>query len=149
MASETELVAAAGLADLFAAPLTGGLLAPAGSSIVLAEWGDPGGITETPRYIAPLHVHHEDDEAWYVLDGVLRHRLGDGEVETQAGGAVIAPRGTPHTFWNPSPDPVRYLLIMTPRIKRLIDALHALSSSDPQAVGAVFREHESEFIGWP
>ena len=92
---------------------------------MLAEWRDPGGATDPPRYIAPLHIHHRDDEAWYVLAGALRFRLGDETVEAPAGGAVLAPRGTVHTYWNPRPEPARYLLVMTARIRALIDAIHA------------------------
>ena len=32
------------------------------------------------HWIAPLHVHHSDDEAWYVLDGELGFRIGEDEV---------------------------------------------------------------------
>jgi mannose-6-phosphate isomerase-like protein (cupin superfamily) len=118
------------------------------ASLVLAEWTDPGGGEDPPRYIAPLHVHHEDDEAWYVLEGALVVRVGDEDHHVPAGGAVIVPRGTPHTYWNPTPDPTRYLLVMTTRIAQLIDALHAMK--DPAAeVGYVFTAHRSEFLGWP
>jgi uncharacterized cupin superfamily protein len=130
--------------DLIASPLAGTPLAPVPASLVLVEWADPGGGSDPPRYIAPLHVHHRDDEAWYVLDGVLRFRLGDEEVEAPAGGAVMAPRGTPHTFWNPHAEPARYVLVMTPTIRALIDALHAGGEPDE-----VFRAHDSTLIGWP
>ena len=132
-----------------AVPLAGAVLAPSGSDIVLAEWRDPGGGTDPPRYIAPLHVHHRDDEAWYVLAGALRFRLGDETVEAPAGGAVLAPRGTVHSYWNPRPEPARYLLVMTARIRALIDALHALEAREPEALAAVFRDHDSELLGWP
>ena len=47
--------------EAFSASLAGGLIAAPGSQIVIAEWIDPGG-GEPPQYIAPLHVHHMDDE---------------------------------------------------------------------------------------
>ncbi len=68
-------------------------------NFVIVEWTAEVG----DHWIAPLHVHHEDDEAWYVLSGTLGFRLGDEEVEAHAGSAVLARRGTPHTFWNPAP----------------------------------------------
>jgi mannose-6-phosphate isomerase-like protein (cupin superfamily) len=134
---------------LFAPKLAGGLIGSDDVSIAVAEWTDPGGGGEPPLYIAPLHVHHEDDEAWYVLEGALRVRLGAEDVEVPAGGAVIAARGTPHTYWNPRPEPARYLLVMTPRIVRLIDALHGLAERPPEAVAATFADHRSEYLGWP
>ena len=132
---------------MFATSLAGGVLAVDGASLVLAEWRDPGGASDPPRYIAPLHIHHSDDEAWYVLEGALRFRLDDVEVEAPAGGAVIAPRGTPHTYWNPRAEPARYLLVMTTTIAALIDALHAPGA--PADMAALFRAHDSTMIGWP
>jgi uncharacterized cupin superfamily protein len=132
---------------VLATSLAGGVLAVDGASLVLAEWRDPGGPTDPPRYIAPLHVHHSDDEAWYVLEGALRFRIDIEELEAPAGSAVIAPRGTAHTYWNPRPEPARYLLMMTTTIAALIDALHAPGARDDMA--AVFRAHDSTLIGWP
>lgn len=129
-----------------AAPLAGGLLAPRGSSIVLVEWRAQPGGGDPPLYIAPLHVHHADDEAWYVLEGTLAFRFGEDEFEVEAGGAALAPRGTAHTFWNPRPEPARYVLAMTPRIKALIDALHEPGGRSP---ADLFGDYESEFLGWP
>ncbi len=124
------------------------LTAPA-SQLLLAEWRDPGGGHDPPRYIAPLHVHHDDDEAWYVLDGTLTVRAGDEDVTISSGGAALVPRGTPHTYWNPRPQPVRYLLVMTPRINALIEAIHAMTDRSEQALRATFAEHRSEYLGWP
>ncbi len=135
--------------EAFTADLAGRLIAAPGAQVVVAQWTAPGGGGDPPRYIAPLHVHRMDDEAWYVLEGALVVRSGDRDVEVPAGGAVIVPRGTPHTFWNPQPGPTRYVLVMTPRIRSLIDALHALGGPTPETVAAVFEEHESEYLGWP
>jgi len=37
---------------------------------------------------------------------------------------VLASRGTPHTYWSAGDEEARYLLIMTPKIAKLIDAIH-------------------------
>jgi mannose-6-phosphate isomerase-like protein (cupin superfamily) len=137
------------LKAVFSPRLFGALLGPPEASLVIAEWHDPSGGHDPPQYIAPLHVHHEDDEAWYVLEGVLRVRLGAQDLEVRAGGAVIAARGTAHTYWNPSPGPTRYLLVMTPRIRELIDAIHALDSRSEDQMRAVFDAHASTYLGWP
>ncbi len=126
--------------------LAGGLIAAPGADLVVAEWADPGGGLDPPRFIAPLHVHHADDEAWYVLEGTLRVRLGDRDFDVPAGGAVLAARGTPHTYWNPRPEPARYVLAMTARIRALIAALHGTRD---EPIEATFRAYESEFLGWP
>jgi mannose-6-phosphate isomerase-like protein (cupin superfamily) len=132
--------------DVLAAPLADRTLAPPGSELVIAEWFDPGGNPNDPMPIAPLHVHHSDDEAWYVLEGALAFRVGDDEVEATAGDCVIAPRGQPHTFWNPSAERCRYLIVMTRNINAIIEELHELSEWTPEVLAAVFRRHDSELV---
>src|SRR5712692_7931245 len=100
-----------------------------------------------PRWIAPLHLHRSDDEAWYVLEGVLRVNVGDDEVELRAGSGVLVPRGTPHTYWNPGPGRVRYLLMMTSRIYQLVQDIHAMKERTPASLRAVFEKHDSELLG--
>ncbi len=55
------------------------------------------------RSSPPLHVHHCDDEAWFVLDGALTFQVADSTWTAEAGSFVWAPRGLPHTFWVDSP----------------------------------------------
>jgi mannose-6-phosphate isomerase-like protein (cupin superfamily) len=132
---------------IIAQALAGKTLGTATDAFVIAEWRDAGGPIGPPRLIAPLHLHRRDDEAWYVLEGMLRVQVGDQEVEAGAGAGVFVPRGTPHTYWNPGPGPVRYLLIMTANIFSLIQDIHALKERSPVALQAVFAAHESELLG--
>jgi mannose-6-phosphate isomerase-like protein (cupin superfamily) len=131
---------------IIAPPLSGNIMGSGGGSFVIAEWRDSGGPPGPPRLIAPPHVHHRDDEAWYVLEGVLRVRVGEDEVEASAGSSVFVPRGTPHTYWNPGPGPVRYLLVMTSNVFRLIQEIHAMTERTPSALATVFRKHDSELL---
>jgi mannose-6-phosphate isomerase-like protein (cupin superfamily) len=119
-------------------PLSGNRLGRAGDDFVMVQWTAEVG----DHWIAPLHVHHADDEAWYVLRGTLGIRLGDEEVEAGPGSAVIARRGTPHTFRNAGGEEAEYLLVMTPRIAALIDAIHEPGADVP----ALFAAHESELL---
>jgi mannose-6-phosphate isomerase-like protein (cupin superfamily) len=129
-----------------APPLAGRVLGSIGDAFVIAEWRDAGGPLGPPRLIAPRHLHRRDDEAWYVLDGTLRVQLGEHEVEVAAGSAVFVPRGTAHTYWNPGPGPVRYLLVMTSNIYRLIQEIHAMPERTPALLRAVFAKHDSELL---
>jgi quercetin dioxygenase-like cupin family protein len=65
------------------------------------------------RSSPPLHVHHEDDEAWYVLDGQLTFQVGDFSWTVGTGAFVWAPRGLPHTFRVDSPT-ARMLALAVP-----------------------------------
>ena len=115
--------------DVHSTSLAGQVLAPTGSNVVLAEWTADAATGPEPLYQAPLHKH-EDDEAWYVLSGVLRIKAGGEEIEVPAGGAVVVPGGTPHTYWNPGSEPARYLLVMGVRTYGLIQAIHAPDRGD-------------------
>jgi uncharacterized cupin superfamily protein len=129
-----------------AAPLAGRVMGSPNDAFVVAEWRDAGGPPGPPRYIAPLHVHHRDDEAWYVLEGTLRVLVGDQEVEARTGSGVFVPRGIKHTYWNPNSEPVRYLLVMTSNIFCLIQEIHAMQERTAATLSAVFRKYDSELL---
>jgi mannose-6-phosphate isomerase-like protein (cupin superfamily) len=133
--------------------LAGKTLGTVDNSFAVAEWRDPGTPSDAPagrpRFIAPWHVHHRDDEAWYVLEGTLIVQSGEERVELPAGSGLIVPRGVPHTYWNPGPAPVRYLLTMPPAILRLIQQIHAMTDRNPAALAAVFEQNDSLLLDWP
>jgi len=96
--------------------------------------------------IAPLHVHYKDDEAWYVLEGVLYVRAGEEIVEVRAGSGALVPRGTPHTYWNPDAGLSRYLLVMTSNILSLIQEIHATEDRSPATLRGIFRKYHSDLV---
>lgn len=126
--------------------LAGCVLGSVGSDFVIAEWKDAGGPPGPPRWIAPLHLHRNDDEAWYVLEGTLCVRVGKNVVEARAGSAVFVPRGTVHTYWNPDSGLVRYLIVMTSNVYALIQDIHTMTEPSPAALTAVFERHDSELV---
>jgi len=130
---------------IIAPPLAGNVIASAGEGFVVAEWQDAGG-PGPPRWIAPLHLHRHDDEAWYVLEGTLCIRKGNEEVQASPGVAVLVPRGVPHTYRNAGPGRLRYLLVMTSNTYRLIQAIHAMQERTPAALRAVFEKYDSELV---
>src|ERR1700676_4593659 len=131
---------------MIAPSLAGNSLCSPNNSFVIAEWRDAGGPPSPLRFIAPRHLHRSDDEAWYVLEGALVVQVGDNNVEAQPGSAVLVPRGTPHTYWNPGRGPARYLLIMPPNIFRLIQGVHALKERTPAALQQLFHNHDAELL---
>lgn len=61
----------------------------------------------------PLHVHADEDETLYVLEGeILVHIDGDDHV-VGANGVAVAPRGVPHAFLVKS-ETARVLTLQTP-----------------------------------
>ena len=103
-----------------------------GESFAVREWRGSG----PPM----LHVHHADDEAWHVLEGVLRFRFEDRTVEVGAGETVFVPAGVAHTY---EAIDARYLVVLTPRLVGLIEALQSHAASEHVAI---YRKYESELL---
>jgi quercetin dioxygenase-like cupin family protein len=55
--------------------------------------------THDPRGTAPsLHIHHDADERFYVLEGAVTAFSGDAEIQLTAGDYGFVPRGLPHAY---------------------------------------------------
>lgn len=62
---------------------------------------------------SPLHVHHREDEWFYVLEGELTIWVAGTTVVAGPGAFVFGPRDVPHTFIVSS-DRARFLLVTEP-----------------------------------
>ncbi len=71
-------------------------------------------IAPLPLKGSPLHIHQNEDEAFYILEGTIIFEVEGMQVEANAGDTVWAPRGQKHMYWNPGPNPARILVIVTP-----------------------------------
>jgi quercetin dioxygenase-like cupin family protein len=102
-----------------------------GLTTIKAAGADTGGrvlVTEQlmPRGTgSPLHVHHNEDEWFYVLEGELTIWVEGSTVVAGAGSFVFGPRDVPHTFVVSS-EQARFLLVTEPAgfegfVRRLAD----------------------------
>ena len=62
----------------------------------------------------PLHVHRDEDEIVYAVDGMLRLKLADDLIQAPAGSFVFIPKGTPHTWQNVGDAPARFFVVVMP-----------------------------------
>ena len=62
----------------------------------------------------PPHLHHREDESFFVLEDEITFTLGDRKIVAKAGAFLQGPRGIPHAFKNESHAPARMLIHVTP-----------------------------------
>jgi len=82
-----------------------------------ADTGGRYGVIEflvPPGLRSPWHVHTDEDEWFYVIDGNLTLYVGDTRVDLAPGGFAFGPTGVPHTFVGASPEPARVLAGLSP-----------------------------------
>jgi quercetin dioxygenase-like cupin family protein len=113
-----------------------------------------------PRGTAPpLHVHPEDDETFYVLEGEITFYLGDGKtVPASAGSFLHIPKGYfPHAF-RVNSETARFLIRTTPRHEQFFRAsaeparsrtIPLLEPLDMEKVRAAAAEYGVEILGPP
>jgi quercetin dioxygenase-like cupin family protein len=46
----------------------------------------------------PLHLHHNEDETFYILEGEVTIRVGEERIDLEAGDYLFAPRGIAHAY---------------------------------------------------
>ena len=81
--------------------------ADTGGGYTLVEITAPAGLR------APLHVHHREDEGFYVLEGSVIVQVGEEIVELGEGQHTYGPRGIPHRV-TVGPDGARMIWVLTP-----------------------------------
>jgi len=62
---------------------------------------------------APLHVHHNEDEAFWVLEGELTFEVGEETIKASPGSFLFGPKDIPHRYTVNS-GPARLLFILSP-----------------------------------
>ena len=107
----------------------------------------------------PLHVHHNEDEAWYVLEGRITFHVGSDTLVAEAGSFVFGPRGVPHAF-TVDVEPTRVLVLATPGgFEHFAGDLGVAASSDepppdalmptPEVLAPIGERYGIEVIGPP
>jgi quercetin dioxygenase-like cupin family protein len=111
---------------------------------VKATAADTGGaytlveIAVGPDYATPLHVHHREDEAFWMLEGHATFSVGKEAFEAPVGTYLFGPRDVPHS-WAAGRDGARMLYLFSPGgFEELIEEMSvpakALTPPPPEVV---------------
>lgn len=81
----------------------------------------------------PMHVHLEQDEIFYVVEGEYRFQLGEERHELKAGDTIFLPRNIPHT-WIQTSDRGKLLYFLQPahKMEEFFQAMHDLGRPPTQ-----------------
>lgn len=95
----------------------------------------------------PPHVHDRLHDMFFVLDGTLKMRLGDEELDIGPGTFVCVPPGVVHTFSNPSDQPARFLNFNTPAgwegyMRDLAAAFASGAPVTPEEIGKIASRYD-------
>jgi quercetin dioxygenase-like cupin family protein len=88
-------------------------------AVIKATAKDTGGghtlveITVDPGYETPLHIHHREDEGFWMIDGSATFTVGDETVEAGPGAYLFGPKDVPHK-WSAGADGARLLYLFAP-----------------------------------
>ncbi|NNE23415.1 MAG: cupin domain-containing protein [Rhizobiales bacterium] len=105
--------------------------------------------TFPPDTFVPPHIHPDQDEFIYMLDGHFDLMLDGQDAGADAGDLIRLPRGIPHGIFNKSGKPVTCLFWVSPT-GGLWDLFHKISNvPDPGEVVRLAAEHGVNFLPPP
>lgn len=101
----------------------------------------------------PLHIHHNEDESIFVVEGSLMFQVGDEKFEVKKGGTVYMPKGVPHGFriTGTAPAHILFTLVLTPesRYEEMFEGLTTLGPDDFAGIQRVTNANRVEFLTPP
>lgn len=104
------------------------------------------------RFGPPRHVHLDQDEWFYPLEGTFVIEVGDDRFELQPGDFLLAPRGVPHVWMHREEEPGRMLIGFEPAGK-MVSFFRRFTAGGvlprPDEMPALMAEHGMKLVGPP
>ncbi len=100
------------------------------------------------------HLHHAQDEWFYVMKGEVMVKIGEETMHLKAGDSAFAPRKTPHAFAKISDEEVQMLILFQPA-GSMEDFFHQMAKfgkgipPNQEQMKALWRAHGMEIVGPP
>jgi mannose-6-phosphate isomerase-like protein (cupin superfamily) len=110
-----------------------------------------------------LHVHHREDEGFWILEGELTFYVGDQTIKARPGSFLFGPKDVPHAFTVDS-GPARLLFVLSPAgmeglIREMGEPARELTippqpealpdEAEMQQMAAIAARHGAEILGPP
>ncbi len=103
-----------------------------------------------PQAGPPAHVHHNEDEIFYVVEGEFEIRCGDEIYHASAGDLAVLPRNVPHAFRNIGEREGKVHVTITPGgferfFEEVSEQIRTLPP-DVEKLTAIARRYNVEFV---
>ena len=136
---------------------------------IKATAGQTGGqytlveILAPEGFSSPLHVHHFEDEGFYILEGEMTFYVGDQTIKAHSGSFLFGPKEVPHAFAVDS-GPARLLFVLSPAgfedlVRKMGEPARELTippqpegtsdEAEMQRMAAIAARHGNEILGPP
>jgi quercetin dioxygenase-like cupin family protein len=98
-----------------------------------------------------LHIHQDQDETVYILEGEYLYQIGDEKRRFKTGDTIFIPRGTPHAFVHLAESTGRKLSMYQPAnsIEEMFRQIGLLKELNPAKIQAVMAINNSKVVGKP
>jgi mannose-6-phosphate isomerase-like protein (cupin superfamily) len=104
----------------------------------------------------PLHLHHKQDEWFYVIKGEFKVQVGDDILALKEGDSAFAPRKVPHSFAKTSEGVGQLMVLFQPAGKMeefFIERANLENETDPEkkevALKTLWDRHGMKVVGPP
>ena len=105
----------------------------------------------SPGRGTPLHVHPEQDEIFYVLEGSYYFKVGEDKYHVAAGDSIFLPRKVPHA-WTQVSEKGKMTVILQPagKLENFFVTMAALDHEPaPEDVAKIFAANDMQVVGPP
>lgn len=97
----------------------------------------------------PLHLHYEQEEWFYILEGEVLFQVGDKRVQLKPGDSVLGPRKVPHGFTAVGTTPAKMLIAFSPAGKMEQFFRDNANGKTPMWDAALMSKYGVQWIGPP
>lgn len=101
----------------------------------------------------PLHIHHLQDESFYILAGQYKFQCGEETFHLKAGDFACLPAKVPHAFINISDELGRLVVVTTPggghKFYEEYGPLARSGHPDREVISQLFEKHNCTLVGPP
>ena len=100
----------------------------------------------------PRHLHHEQEEWFYVIESEYTIEIGDERLRLGPGDSVLAPRGVPHVWAHVGEGTGKLLIVFQPagKMEAFFGELSKVEGApQPEVMQRVFSSHGMEMTGPP